>query len=171
VVPGAIAAGWKSVSAVPYWRLYYHAEWATKNRESVIDDGMIVPIVQAIEQTARDPGVTVFAVGVMPEHVHVFAQIPPSLSVANIIGRWKGASSHAANEHRPNTLAKLAWQSGYGVLSVSQSGFDQVLAYVQNQHERHANRTLYGVLERTGDDTSCARADKPSIVSALLEPR
>src|SRR5688572_2410007 len=106
---------------------------------------MIVPIVQAIEQTARDPRVTVFAVGVMPEHVHVFAQIPPSLSVANIIGRWKGASSHAANEHRPNALAKLAWQSGYGVLSVSQSGFDPVLAYVQNQHERHANRTLYGV--------------------------
>jgi hypothetical protein len=34
------------------------------------------------------------------------------------------------------------------VLSVSQSGFDQVKAYVENQRERHAKRELYGVLER-----------------------
>lgn len=144
----------EGVGAVPFWRLYYHAVWATKNREPVIDDAMIAPIVQAIEQTVRDPGVTVFAVGVMPEHIHVFAQIPPSFAVASIIGRWKGASSHAANEFRPHTLAKLIWQSGYGVLSVSQSGFDPILAYVQNQRERHANRGLYGVLERTDDEAA-----------------
>jgi putative transposase len=113
---------------------------------------MIAPIVQAIKQTVRDPGMTVFAVGVMSEHIHVFAQIPPSLGVASVIGRRKGASSHAANEHRPHALAKLAWQSGYGVLSVGQSGFDAVLAYVQTQRERHANRELYGVLERTEDE-------------------
>ena len=71
-----IVAAWESVTAMPYWRLYYHAVWATKNREPVIDDGMIAPIVQAIEQTVCDPGVIVFAVGVMPEHVYVSAQIP-----------------------------------------------------------------------------------------------
>jgi putative transposase len=127
--------------------------WATKNRESVIDDAMVAPIVQAIEGTGRDSGVTVFAVGVMPDHIHVFAQIPPSLVVATVIGRWKGASSHAANEYRSHALTKLTWQSGYGVLSVSQSGFNQVKAYVQNQRERHAGRELYGVLERMDEDS------------------
>ena len=138
---------------MPYWRLYYHVVWATKHREPVIDEAMIAPIVQAIEQTVRDPGVIVFAVGVMPDHVHVFGQIPPALVVASAIGHWKGASSHAANEHQRHAMTKLAWQSGYGVLSVSQSGFDRVLAYVQNQRERHARRELYGVLERTDDDS------------------
>ncbi len=138
---------------MPFWRLYYHAVWATKNREPVIDDAMIPPITQVIEQTTRDLGVTVFAIGVMTDHVHVFAQIPPSLEVAAIIGRWKGASSHAANEHRPHAVTRLNWQSGYGVLSVSQSGFDQVQAYVQNQRERHARRELYGVLERIDEDS------------------
>ena len=138
---------------MPFWRLYYHAVWATKNREPVIDAIMVTAIVQTIEQTTRDLGMTVFAVGAMPDHVHVFAQIPPSLAVASVVGRWKGASSHAANEHRRHDLIKLAWQSGYGVLTVSQSGFDQVMAYVQNQRERHARRELYGVLERTDEDS------------------
>jgi putative transposase len=62
---------------MPFWRLYYHAVWATKNREPIIVDGMITPIVQAIGQTVREPGVAVFAVGLMPDHIHVFAQIPP----------------------------------------------------------------------------------------------
>ena len=97
---------------MPFWRLYYHAVWATKNREPVIDDVMILPITQVIEQTTRDLGVNVFVVGVMPDHVHVFAQIPPSRDVAAVIGRWKGASFHTANEYRPQAMAKLVWQSG-----------------------------------------------------------
>ena len=136
---------------MPYARLLYHVVWATKHRLPTIDDGMIVPIQHAIAETSREIDVTVFAVGVMPDHVHVFAQISPALSVARVIGRWKGASSHAANEHRPSKPTMLAWQSGYGVLSVSQSGFDRVLAYVQHQRERHAAREIYGAMERTED--------------------
>jgi hypothetical protein len=52
------------------------------------------------------------------------------------------------NGRFPQSLAKLTWQTGYGVLSVSQSGFDHVKAYVENQRERHAKREIYGVLER-----------------------
>ena len=113
---------------------------------------MAALIREAIERTSRELDVTVYAVGIMPDHVHVFAQIPPALTVAKVIGRWKGASAHAANANRPDSLSVLAWQAGYGVLSVSQSGFDQVLAYVQHQRERHAAREVYGVLERADDE-------------------
>ena len=131
-----------------FWRLYYHAVWATKDRMPIISDAMVAAIAEAIESTTSDLGVYVFAVGVMPDHIHVFSQIPPTSEVAKVIGRWKGASSHVVNERFPHVIAKLTWQSGYGVLSVSQSGFDQVKAYVENQRERHAKRELYGVLER-----------------------
>jgi putative transposase len=137
---------------VPFWRLYYHAIWATKHRVPIIEEPMIAPIVRTIETTACDLDVVVFAVGVMPEHIHVFAQIPPSQPVAKVVGRWKGASSHVVNALRPDGLTHLAWQGGYGVLSVSQSGFDRVVEYVQNQRERHARRELYGALERADDE-------------------
>ena len=137
---------------MPFWRLYYHAVWATKHRDPIIVDAMIEPIEQAIKHTSAELDVRVFAIGVMPDHLHVFAQIPPALSVATVIGRWKGASSHAANEVLPHSLTKLAWQAGHGVLSVSQNGFEQAVAYVANQRERHAARDLYGPLERTDDE-------------------
>jgi putative transposase len=136
---------------MPRSRLLYHAIWATKHRHPLIVDTMIVPITNAITQTSKELNVTIFAVGIMPDHVHVFAQIPPTLQVARVIGRWEGASSHAANEHRPLSQPTLAWQSGYGVLSVSQSGFDRVLDYIRNQHARHAAREVYGVMERAED--------------------
>jgi REP element-mobilizing transposase RayT len=136
---------------MPYSRLLYHAIWATKHRHPLIDDRMVTPITDAIVQTSNQLDVTIFAVGIMPDHVHVFAQIPPTLQVARVIGRWKGASSHAANEHRTLSQPVLVWQSGYGVLSVSQSGFDRVLDYVQNQRARHAAREEYGVMERDED--------------------
>jgi putative transposase len=133
---------------MPYWKLYYHVIWATKDRFPSIVDGMIGPIERAIIKTGRELEVTVFAVGVMPDHVHVLAQIPPSLTVARVIGRWKGASSHAANEYGPPVDVRLVWQSSYGVLSVSESGFERVKAYVENQRERHAARQIYRVMER-----------------------
>ena len=133
---------------MPYARLLYHVVWATKQRHPSIVDGMVAPIRDAIEATSREMGVNVFAIGVMPEHVHVFAQIPPGLPVSRVIGRWKGASSHAANEHRAISGVTLVWQGGYGALSVSQSGFERVLDYVQRQREIHAAREVYGVLER-----------------------
>ena len=105
-------------------------------------------IREAVSETSRGLDVVIFAVGVMPDHVHVFAQIPPTVEVSRVIGRWKGASSHAVNASRADALDVLVWQSGYGVLSVSQSGFDRVIEYVQNQRDRHAAQQLYGVMER-----------------------
>lgn len=128
--------------------MLYHVVWATKNRTPTIPEPTEEIIREAISETSRGLDVAIFAVGIMPDHVHVFAQIPPTLEVARVIGRWKGASSHAVNASRSEALDLLAWQSGYGVLTVSQSGFDRVLEYVQNQRERHAARQLYGVMER-----------------------
>jgi putative transposase len=136
---------------MPYWRLFYHVVWATKHRDPVITDAMIEPITQAIVQTASESGVRVFAVGVMPDHVHVLAQVPPSLTVSMVIGQWKGASSHAANGLRLNSSTRLAWQEGYGVHSVSPRGFDQVREYVVHQRERHAAREVYPAYERIED--------------------
>lgn len=142
----------------PFWRLYYHAIWAMKHREPIIEEAMIAPIVRAIKTPASGLDVVVFAVGVRPEHIHVVAQIPPQ-PVATVVGCWKGASSHVVNALRPEAPTRLSWQGGYGVLSVSQSGFDRVVEYVQNQRERHARREIYGVLESTDERTDADAAN------------
>ena len=136
---------------MPYARLLYHVVWATKHRLPIITDAREAVIRDSILATSRELGLAVYGVGVMPDHVHIFAQIPSTLAVARVIGRWKGASSHSVNAVAPDTREAFAWQEGYGVLSVGQSGFDRVLEYVQQQREHHAARDLYGVMERTED--------------------
>ena len=134
---------------MPYARLLYHVVWATKYRLPSITGARETVIRDSIAATSQELDLAVYGVGIMPDHVHIFAQIPPTLAVARVIGRWKGASSHAVNALTPDAQETFAWQEGYGVLSVSQSGFDRVLEYVQHQRERHGARELYGVLERT----------------------
>ncbi len=136
---------------MPYARLLYHVVWATKYRLPSITDAREVIIRDSIAATSHELGLAVYGVGIMPDHVHVFAQIPPTQAVARIVGRWKGASSHTVNALTPDAQETFLWQEGYGVLSVSQSGFDRVLEYVQQQRERHPARDLYGVMERTED--------------------
>ena len=136
---------------MPYARLLYHVVWATRYRLPSITDAREAIVRDSIAATSQEMDLAVYGVGVMPDHVHVFAQISPTLAVARVVGRWKGASSHAVNALAPDVEDTFAWQEGYGVLSVSQSGFDQVLDYVQRQRERHATRELYGVMERTTD--------------------
>ena len=89
------------------------------------------------------------AIGGMPDHVHVVISIPPSQPIATIVGRLKGASSHYANEHfMPGK--DFAWQSEYGVLSVSESALSKVVAYVLNQMRHHAENNVFEVLENIG---------------------
>jgi putative transposase len=137
---------------MPYWSLYYHVVWATKHRHPVVSDLLIDPIVNAITHTAQESGVVVHAVGVMPDHIHVLAEVPPSIALATIIGQWKGASSHAANAYGPAAPTKITWQSGYGVHSVSARNVEPVREYVLHQRQRHAARGVYGAYERTEDD-------------------
>jgi putative transposase len=89
------------------------------------------------------------AIGGMPDHVHVVISIPPSQPIATIVGRLKGASSHYANEHfMPGK--DFAWQSEYGVLSVSESGLNKVVAYVLNQKKHHAGNDVFDMFENFG---------------------
>ena len=107
---------------MPYARLLYHVVWATKHRPPSITEAREAIIRASIAATSKDMDLAVYGVGIMPDHVHVFAQISPTLTVARVIGRWKGASSHAVNAEIPDAQDLFAWQEGYGVISVSQRG-------------------------------------------------
>jgi len=43
---------------------------------------------------------------------------------------------------KENGVLNFAWQSGYGVFSVSQSNADAVREYIQNQSEHHKKKNF-----------------------------
>jgi putative transposase len=91
------------------------------------------------------------AIGIMPDHVHVAASVPPSVALAEVIGRIKGASAHAVN-HQPDRPPdrSFSWQAEYGIHSFGEKALPNVVEYIQNQQEHHASQRLWSALENTG---------------------
>jgi putative transposase len=133
---------------MPYYRLFYHLVWATKDRLPLITVMNRDPIYATIRAKINELGGIVHALNGMPDHVHLVATLPPSVAVSTCIGQIKGSSSHlAARLPSHTTGAPFAWQAEYGVVSVSEAQLPAVLRYVHQQQHHHAANRLNRLLE------------------------
>lgn len=75
------------------------------------------------------------------DHVHALIDLPTSMSIEQVVKLLKGASSHWINQQDLLT-GKFAWGRGYAAFSVSQSGVDEVCAYIAGQAEHHRGKSF-----------------------------
>lgn len=130
---------------MPYWRLFYHAVWGTKNRLALIDPIWEKDLHGYIWGKATALECIPHAIGGMSDHIHVAISIPPKLSVATLIGKLKGASSHHINENYAG--GSFLWQAEYGVLTFSEKALSSVVGYINNQKKHHADNTINIAME------------------------
>ncbi len=143
---------------MPYWRLYYHIVWATKERQSFLTpeiEAVLYPIIGAKCSEKRGQP---FAVNGMPDHVHLITTVPPSVALSDFVKHVKGASSHVIAEKFD---MPFAWQRGYGVFTISQRNLEQALAYVRRQKEHHQAGSVIAALERVSDEDDGPRLQRP----------
>lgn len=130
-----------------FWRLYYHLVWATKNREPLLGPQVEDRLYGYLVRKAAELGVYVYAVDGWHDHVHIIVAIPPAESVAGIVKRLKGSSSHDLNL-AGGLEGAFAWQRGYGALSLGERQRPDAEAYVRNQKAHHAPQVTNAWLER-----------------------
>ncbi len=136
---------------MPYWQLFYHFVWGTKNGEPLINLEWEASLHNVIASKAQALGGILHAVGGMPDHVHLVVSVPPKIALADFIGQIKGNSSHFVN-HSLNMQGQFAWQAEYGVVSFSGKSLASVVGYVKRQRQHHAEGTCIAGLERLADD-------------------
>src|ERR1044072_808906 len=142
------------MSAHAYSEINLHMTWHVKGNLPIIGAEIEPRLYQYIKSYAlQSKGVTFHEIGGIESHVHVGVSIPPTLVVADWIGRLKGASSHYVN-HRLVNRKLLEWQTGYGVVSFGTKDLDWVIKYVGNQKVHHANGTTALRLETISNDES-----------------
>jgi REP element-mobilizing transposase RayT len=90
----------------------------------------------------------VIAIGGIEDHVHVLLRFPTTVSIALLVQRLKGASSHFVT-HVAKAPNAFKWQGGYGAFTLTKRAVPLVRSYVLNQAEHHRQGTLYRELERT----------------------
>ena len=128
-------------------QLFVHLVWSTANGQPVITPDIEPRLYGDMIRSARACDCTVIACNGVADHVHVVLRFPPTQSIATIVGRLKGSSSHLMN-HVVRPDASFKWQTGYGAFSIDARALSDVVAYVRNQKSHHASDRLIEDYER-----------------------
>jgi putative transposase len=117
--------------SMPYWRLFYHFVWGTKNGEPFIELGWEDSLHNVIAAKVVDLEAMVYAVGGVDNHVHLVVSVPPKVALSTFVGQVKGHSSHWVN-HELRSHEHFAWQAEYGVVSFGGMQLDMVVRYAKS---------------------------------------
>jgi REP element-mobilizing transposase RayT len=127
----------QSLSAV-----YLHLVFSTKDRQPLLRDPALRSETHAyLGGVSKQLDCLPVIIGGVEDHVHILARHARTISQADWVKELKRVSSIWIKERDPS-LRDFAWQSGYGVFSVSTSNLETVERYIANQEEHHRKTTF-----------------------------
>ena len=127
--------------------VYVHLIWATWDRLPLLKQDVERAIHRSIAATCRDLRAELVAVGGVEDHVHLLVGLPATVSIAELVGKVKGASSHLATHRLLSNGEFFKWQGAYGAVSISPRHLSKVADYIARQREHHAANSLLAGLE------------------------
>ena len=95
----------------------------------------------------RDLGCAPVEINTEPDHAHVLFLLSRTVGLSDIVRQIKTGSTNWVQEQLP-ILRNFHWQNGYGAFSVSQSGVEEVRAYIREQQEHHRVMTFQDEFRR-----------------------
>ena len=115
--------------------LKYHLVWCPKYRRKVLVAPVDARLKELIGEVAADHEMTLHTVEVMPDHVHLFVEADPTLSVAEIVNRFKGRSSRVLRQEFASLRSRLPtlWSRSYYAGSVGAVSEAVVRRYIEAQ--------------------------------------
>ena len=131
--------------------MYFHLVWATWRRLPLVLPEIERAVYRCIEGEAKKLGCKVYAIGGMPDHVHLAVKTPAVIDIPKLAKQVKGVSSTLVrNRLRPDELFR--WQEGYAVYTVCPRHIQQTIAYIENQKRHHADGTILDEWEEVDEE-------------------
>lgn len=117
----------------------YHIIWCPKYRYRVMDGDIRLSVRDEIRRLCEWKNLTVIQGNVQKDHIHIVLEIPPNMSVSNVVGFLKGRSAiKIFREHcspRKRYRGMHFWSTGYFVSTVGVNE-EQVVKYVRWQQKK-----------------------------------
>ncbi len=124
-----------------------HTIFSTKNRQPFIRPEIEPELFAYMaDSIKRDGGIPLLINGVA-DHVHLLSTLPRTVTQAKLVENIKRNSSRWIKSKGVG-YQKFAWQSGYGIFSVSPSKKASVEQYIANQKEHHKTETFQDEFRR-----------------------
>jgi REP element-mobilizing transposase RayT len=124
-----------------YTKLTYHVIFGTKYRKPLIAEQYCERLYEYMGGTIRGLNGHLIAVGGVEDHVHLLANLSPTVALADAIRDVKANPSRWVNESA-EVPTRFEWQKGYAAFTVSYSQVGSVRHYIEHQREHHRARTF-----------------------------
>ena len=117
----------------------YHIVISTKRREKTIPRELSEELYRYIWAEVKRHNSLLIRIGGVSNHIHLLVDLNPAVSLANLVRDIKANSSRWLNNDTRFNLFN-GWSDGYFAETVSQSGRQSVIDYINGQADHHRYR-------------------------------
>jgi putative transposase len=130
-----------------YKQIFYHIVFSTKHREHTLAEAHQEELYKYIWGVIKSHNCHLYRIGGMEDHLHIFSDLHPSVSLADYIKDIKLASSSWMKESGlfPSFTH---WQGGYGAFTCTVKEKDTIIAYIKNQKQHHKQENYHDEYKR-----------------------
>lgn len=113
----------------------YHVVWCPKYRRKVLVSDVAERLKELISEVCASLRVVVVGIEIMPDHVHLLADVDPQFGIHRVVKNIKGSTSRILRgefKHLTTRLPTL-WTNSYFVSTVGSVSLDVVKRYIEQQ--------------------------------------
>jgi len=122
-------------------KVLVHIIFSTKNRHNFISKEIKDELCRYISGILKNIKSEPVMINGVSDHIHILCTLPRTITQAGLLEEIKKSSSKWIKT-KYRSFEKFAWQSGYGIFSVSSSLIKNVVTYIKNQEEHHKKVTF-----------------------------
>ena len=113
----------------------YHLVWCPTYRRPVLTGTVAQRLDEMIREQVEALGGDVIAMEIQPDHVHLFAEFPPTLAVRQIMHRIKGHTSHELRKEFAwlNSRLPSLWTRSYYAGTAGTVSAETIRRYIEAQ--------------------------------------
>ncbi len=124
-----------------YSQIHIQFVFAVKYRQALIAKAWKQELHQYITGIVQNKSHKMLQINTMPDHLHMLVGFRPDDNMSKLIQVVKVESTKFINEKKLTPI-HFSWQEGFGAFSYSRSHVKNVIAYIQNQEQHHAQKTF-----------------------------
>lgn len=124
-----------SKNAGAVFSLKLHIVWCSKYRRSVLTDKIEVRLSELLYSKVNELEMTIQAIEIMPDHVHLFIEFDPRYGVAEIVNRLKGFTSRVLRQEFQSLRSRLPtlWSRSYYAGTIGHVSESTIKKYIADQ--------------------------------------
>ncbi|MDI9571318.1 MAG: IS200/IS605 family transposase [Pseudomonadota bacterium] len=128
------AAKYNSNKSVVY-SCIYHVIWCPKYRRPVLLDAVATRLESIIQSVCNEHDIQLIEMEIMPDHVHLLANVAPQFGIHKLVKTIKGRSSRIIRSEFPSIKSRLPtlWTNSYFVVTTGGAPLEIIKQYIEQQ--------------------------------------